>query len=167
MMAREKSVLFVCRGNTCRSPFAAAILMKLVTDSGQADEWLIDSGGVAVINEGEPPGLEASKVAESHDMTQFHGGHRARSLTQADFYQFKYIFGMDDSNIQAIERLKPDNSSNQIDLLGNYNPNLESNIITDPFGGDTLRYEQTYNECVIAVKEFWSTKVDYHKRALK
>ena len=114
---------------------------------------------MAVATKGQPPSYEAVKIAEIQNMTQFHGHHRSRSLTEADFYRFEYIFGMDKSNIEAINRMKPDNSSNQIELLGKYNPNLERNIITDPFGGNAARYQQTYNECVIAVEQFLLTKM--------
>ena len=39
------SVLFVCLGNICRSPAAEAIFLKLISDVGIANQFIVDSAG--------------------------------------------------------------------------------------------------------------------------
>ena len=58
ILNREKSILFVCRGNTCRSPLAAAICQKNLEERGQLSQWRIDSCGIKVAKEGQPPAVE-------------------------------------------------------------------------------------------------------------
>ena len=49
--------------------------------------------------------------------------------------------------------MQPKNATNKIELLGSYS---ESKIISDPFGGNAARYEQTYKECLTAITAFLS-----------
>ena len=148
-----KSVLFVCYGNTCRSPLAEAILRKIVSDRGEETEWEIDSAGVCA-REGDPPAKPACQIAEQYGITKFHQGCRARSLEKSDFEKFRYILGMDKSNIDAINEMKGDDSSNTVKLLGSYEKNEENRIIFDPYGGDLIRYERTYAEVCRAINAF-------------
>ena len=43
--SKYRKILFVCRGNTCRSPSAKAILRHLLQEREDRNEWEIDSAG--------------------------------------------------------------------------------------------------------------------------
>ena len=43
--SKYRKILFVCRGNTCRSPCAKAILRHLLQEREDRNEWEIDSAG--------------------------------------------------------------------------------------------------------------------------
>ena len=58
---RHHSVLFVCRGNTCRSPIAEAVFMKLLDERGIAERWTVDSAGTGA-NIGDPPNPKALEI---------------------------------------------------------------------------------------------------------
>ena len=47
-------ILFVCTGNVCRSPMAAAIFAKKAKEAGFEDVMLSDSAGTSDAHEGEP-----------------------------------------------------------------------------------------------------------------
>ena len=54
------SVLFVCTGNTCRSPMAAALLRALLDKRGGIN-IMVSSAGIAAA-EGDPATPEAAAV---------------------------------------------------------------------------------------------------------
>ncbi len=85
------SVLFVCLGNICRSPLAAAILrrqaaelgMSIKADSAATGGWHIGQGADArAVVAGRMHGLEL-------------GDHVARKLTARDLEEFDHILVMD------------------------------------------------------------------------
>ena len=43
--SKYRKILFICRGNTCRSPCAKAILRYLLQERKDRNEWEIDSAG--------------------------------------------------------------------------------------------------------------------------
>lgn len=51
---------------------------------------------------------------------------------ETDFYEYDWIFGMDQENIRDLKNMKPENSRAKIELLGSYNPSGET-IIRDPY----------------------------------
>lgn len=127
--AYDKSVLFVCLGNICRSPIAEVVLKKLLQERGLADKWLVDSAAIGPWHVGNKPDKRALSVLKSKNMDT---DHRARQLKIKDFELFDYILGMDEENIADIERVKPKNSKAIIELLGSYDPAGET-IIDDPY----------------------------------
>ena len=80
-----RTVLFVCTGNTCRSPLAEGLATQLLAErlGCAADElaargWAVTSAGVAAVP-GDAPSAEAVAVAAEFGVEL--GGHRSRPLT--------------------------------------------------------------------------------------
>ncbi|XP_013411755.1 low molecular weight phosphotyrosine protein phosphatase isoform X1 [Lingula anatina] len=55
MAGPQKSVLFVCLGNICRSPIAEAVFRDEVMFKGLEDQWVVDSAGTSDWNIGSSP----------------------------------------------------------------------------------------------------------------
>ena len=81
---------FVCLGNICRSPMAEAVLTRMVTDAGLADQVSVDSCGTGPWHVGEPMDARAAAhlvaegyAAEAHRGQQLDPGWRSRDLLLA------------------------------------------------------------------------------------
>jgi protein-tyrosine phosphatase len=87
-------ILFVCTGNRCRSPFAAASLSSLTRGA----DVETDSAGTAEIG-AQPPTDKAIQVARSMgvDLT----GHLSKSLANVDPTRFDAIVGFERAHIAA------------------------------------------------------------------
>jgi len=48
-LAKPQKILFVCTGNTCRSPMAEAIFRQLV-QSKNGDNWQVSSAGIHAVS---------------------------------------------------------------------------------------------------------------------
>lgn len=70
---KTKTVLFVCTGNTCRSPMAVGLLRKLAGP----DTYRILSAGTGA-SQGMPPSLYAKEVMEGEGIDI--SGHRSQML---------------------------------------------------------------------------------------
>jgi len=70
-----KNVLFVCTGNTCRSPMAEGLFRELVKDCG---DYVVGSAGVAALS-GQPPSQHTADILKEKgvDVSQF----RSRPIT--------------------------------------------------------------------------------------
>jgi protein-tyrosine phosphatase len=87
-------VLFVCTGNRCRSPFAAASFARIA--EGLPVE--VESAGTADLGP-VPPTVDAIRVADEHgvDVTR----HAARSLDLVDASTFDAVIGFERNHIAA------------------------------------------------------------------
>ena len=95
-------ILFVCLGNICRSPAAAAILCRLVAEAGRDGEFEIDSAGTGGHNAGLPPDPRMSASLARRGVAM---SGRARQLGVADLEKFDLIVTMDESNYAEVRRL--------------------------------------------------------------
>ena len=119
-------VLFVCLGNICRSPAAEAAFRARAGGTHR-----IDSAGTADWHVGKPPygPMRAAAAARGFDLSTL----RARQIAVADFNDFDLIIGMDASNIEAIEQLRPAGNTTPVRLFTDYAPDTGMDHVPDPY----------------------------------
>lgn len=133
-------VLFICSGNTCRSPMAEGYL-----SSKNSENLTVSSAGF--ISEGEKASKNA--VAVMKEIGIDISAHRSR-LINADMLSADRIFCMSESHKQAL--LYFGVSENKISVL--------SGGIPDPFGQDINAYRVCRDRIVAAIdKEFFPFEV--------
>ncbi len=143
MSADNFLVLFVCTGNTCRSPMAEGILKSLLTERG-LDHVRIQSAGIGALN-GMPPTPFAIEATRHWGVNI--SGHRARQLTRQMIAEAGLILAMSPEHVEYI--LKKDPGAEKKTYLIRAFPAAYSRSqegINDPIGGTLEEYNQTYLE---------------------
>lgn len=141
-MIKYEKIIFVCTGNTCRSPMAATIYRSLETNS---DIKVISRGLVVLFS--EPSNPKAEVVLKSHNLEL--EGHVSKSLKQSDIDENTLILTMTEKQkMNVIETFKyTDNVYTIKEFVG------ETGDVTDPYGGTLLDYEECYVELARLVKK--------------
>lgn len=139
--ATTYNVLFVCTGNTCRSPLAAALARQAVEERGWRHVQ-VRSAGVAAA-----PGAPASAAALAvADRAGLHlAEHRSQPLTPELLAWADVVLAMASSHLHAVQRL---GGGDKAALLGNFagSETGAPSEVLDPFGGDEAVYEETLDE---------------------
>lgn len=122
-------VLFVCLGNICRSPTAAAVFRARAAAAGL--DAVADGAGTGAWHLGEPPDRRATVEAarRGYDMSDL----RARQAQVADFHAYDLILAMDRSNLSDLERLKPSDARATLRLFLDYAPGEAAKDVPDPY----------------------------------
>ncbi len=136
-------LLFVCTGNTCRSPLAEAIARRLLAERGWT--WVaVGSAGVAAFP-GETASDGSLDTARRHDLDL--SRHQATRLTETVVSASDLILTMSPGHvIRAIELGGEGRSA----LLTAFAENgadgdiLSGAGVPDPFGGNEAAYEAAY-----------------------
>ena len=158
-MSFDKSVLFVCLGNICRSPMAEAILRDKVRTRPDANDWKIDSCGTGNYHIGSQPHKRTLETLNEHGIKNFK--HHARQLSRSDYTDFKWIFVFDHSNLRDVEDMKPFNSKSVVSLLRTFDPEKESDspTVADPwFDGDQY-FEVCFQQCTRSLENFLEQEI--------
>ncbi len=127
----ELGVLFVCLGNICRSPLARAVFHDKVKAANVAAAFRVDSCGTGGWHAGETAHVETAKVSQTFGVSL--ANHRARQLREDDLENFDLVVAMDRSNFRDIRRIAPQSSAELI-LLRDFDPNPDSKDVPDPWG---------------------------------
>jgi protein-tyrosine phosphatase len=139
-------VLFVCYGNICRSPVAEGVFRTLVADAGLSDQIECDSAGTASFHLGQLPDRRTRENALEHGLTLT---HRARRLLGEDLAQFTYFVAMDETNLEAIEKLNYRSTglhtADTIFLLREFDPQVNDQPnVPDPYYEGPEVFEEVY-----------------------
>jgi len=131
-------VLFVCTGNTCRSPMAAAWFRHLCEQDGL--DWTAESAGLDAF-----PGDEASVSARQVlaavgcDLSK----HAARRFSSYLADETDLIVVMNRDHLSQVLELAP-GAAGKTRLLMSYSAAGSDRAVPDPFGGGRPEYERCF-----------------------
>jgi len=138
---RGKSILFVCKGNICRSPFAERYARSVLSDSRS-----IYSSGYFPVS-GRPAPEEAIAAAAEQHVDLF--DHRSRRLDAETIRNADVIFVFDEQNRRRSAEDFP-RAVRKMYLLGSLLHNA-SDIIDDPYSSNVATFRTTYARIAKAI----------------
>lgn len=130
------TVLFVCTGNTCRSPMAQAAANEFFAKH-QLDCRALSCGLAAEMGGMSPCAVQALKERYGKDFS-----HRAEQLSEELIKKSDMIVGISRHHAESIQQLYP------YSLKGKILISMPRDIC-DPFGGDI----EVYRECLRDIEE--------------
>ncbi len=133
-------ILFVCTGNTCRSPLSEAIARKLSIERGLQDVDVASAGTSAW--EGAPASDGALLVGMERNMDL--STHRAQPLTRELVRDADLILAMGPHHLERIEALGGSGRAYLVADYASYGASVRP--ISDPIGAELDVYRATTDE---------------------
>lgn len=141
-----RSILFVCKGNICRSPFAAEWARKLVDEAG-VESVRIASAGLQVKAGMSPENAIVAAEACGLDLRT----HVPRQLTPELTAEFDLIVAMEPWHRDAVRRIA--GAAARCALLATFDPATDGwrscayarYHVDDPYGGELERFERCFS----------------------
>lgn len=150
-------VLFVCTGNTCRSPLAAAGLRAEL--GPDAERVHVESAGTSAW-EGQPASEGSLRVARDAGLDL--AEHRSRRLSGEMARGAELLFVMERSHRAAVEALGV--PADRVRVLSDWPPPGEPDLpVSDPFGGS----QEAYEECWRRIRQHLQRIVPHVRQALR
>jgi len=139
-------LLFVCSGNTCRSPLAEVLSRRVASELVLPTVEIRSAG--TLTRSGLPASGGALRAAGRHQLSL--EGHASRVLSKELVDWADWIFAMGPGHLHQLKML---GASEKAVLLGAFasgngptGKDIDENdmAVPDPFGGDDAVYEETF-----------------------
>ena len=138
----SKTVLFVCTGNSCRSPMAAGFLREMLKEK---KEIRIDSCGT-IFSSFSGPTPQAIKIMKEYGIDIL--SHKTKFLSKDLIDEADLILVMERKHRERVQELNPE-AKNKTFLLKEFAPDKENLEIRDPIGLS----DEVYREIAKEIKE--------------
>lgn len=134
-------ILFVCTGNTCRSPMAECIFRDMLKKDGN-ENIMCQSAGLSAIN-----GSTATEnaILACKELGLDISGHVSRRFSQTDLKVWDVFFTMSKTHGYILEQAGVPKDKIYV-----------PSYIDDPFGGNIEEYRACRDKIKIELEEFYS-----------
>lgn len=146
------SILFVCSGNSCRSPMAKYVMRYLLTQRGLSDKVLVDSAGCNTYGGG--PISKGARNVLSEQRIPF-GNHVSKPFGMEDYRKFKCIIALDENMLRRAKEISGGDPDKKIRLFTNFHGRRLN--VADPWHTGNYRraYEEIHLGCRSLLKEIF------------
>ena len=151
MNGTERNILFVCTGNTCRSPMAEVLLRDMAARRGLEERILVQSAGIYPVP-GDPAtagAIYAVKTLRGLDLR----GHAARLLEASHLKEATYVLAMTRRHVESIQDAFPDLSDRVLTLKEFVGYDARNTDISDPYGSSDENYLACAREIMDALEK--------------
>ncbi|MCL2817409.1 MAG: low molecular weight protein arginine phosphatase [Clostridiales bacterium] len=136
----KKQVLFLCAGNTCRSPMADVLFRHMLGQAGLSERFTVVSAGLSAFHgDGAAPGAEEAMRERGLDLSE----HRSRPLSDGLLVGADWIVTMTQAQKRLVMQARP--GFEQVVSLGEF----AEGDIADPFGRDA----EVYRRCAAKIED--------------